>query len=90
MPVFEKEFVREDGKTVQVFRVTDEEKEFNARQAAYDSEMVVCFENRRIAYESKGWFTEFDIIDDAARRGWDVVNAERLAIKQQFPKPIMD
>jgi hypothetical protein len=53
----------------------------------YQIALAECLENRRIAYLQKGWHSEFDIIDDMARRGVDVVIADRMAIKDQFPKP---
>lgn len=43
--------------------------------------------NRQEAYENKGWFTQFDIVDDAMKRGWEAVFADRDAIKSEFPKP---
>jgi len=44
--------------------------------------------DRKSAYEAKGWMDAFDVIDDMAVRGFDIVLADRSAIKTQFPKPV--
>lgn len=45
------------------------------------------YADKRIeAYESKGWATPFDLIDDILSRGPEAVHADRAEIKEHFPK----
>jgi hypothetical protein len=81
-----------DGNVISTEYYADGEYEaiLAAEQAENDYQIALaqCLENRHIAYQTKGWHSEFDIIDDMARRGVDAVIADRVAIKEQFPKPV--
>lgn len=87
MPILIEQRPDDRGQIVTVYASTPEEIAEQEAVEAYNQALFECLEARKIAYEEKGWRNEFDVIDDAARRGWEAVNAERLAIKAAFPKP---
>jgi hypothetical protein len=65
--------------------ISEREKEEKATQKEKDRHQAL--KNRVKAYELKGWLTPFDVIDDAAKRGWDAVKNDRNKIKADFPIP---
>lgn len=63
---------------------TIEDTMMGEEQAAYKA---LAWKRARIAaYREKGWNTPWDYIDDQIKRGVDVVNNEKKAIKTNIPK----
>ena len=52
----------------------------------YDPLELTWEELRMTAYETKGWKTPYDLIDDMLARGNTAVKVDRDAIKNKYPK----
>ena len=74
---------------VRVDLTTKEIQEMEQRRLDHEAQKVaIKYKQDRIdAYLAKGWVDPFDIFDDMAVRGIDVVLSERLTIRTDNPKP---
>lgn len=66
-------------------------EEIAARQleeSIYQAELMKTqwISNRQNAYESKGWHSPYDLIDDILKRGLEAVKSDREKIKADNPK----
>jgi len=73
--------VRVDLSKEEIAQRVKDQKEHEARALA--NQWLV---KRLEAYKEKGWKDPFDVIDDMAARGVDVVLKERKKIKEDNPK----